>query len=204
MAQMGRPRRFDRDEAVRQALHLFWQHGYESTSLAQLKAHIGGGITAPSFYAAFGSKEALFREAVACYLDSHGRVNDALWDESLPPRRAIEISLRRSVNMQCGADHPKGCMVALGVIAGGAEDAAVLQPLADSRRRTLNGFIFCVERGIAAGELAADVQPAVLATVFDSFLLGVSTLARDGVSHQALDDAVTRLLSVWDAHRPND
>lgn len=95
-------------------------------------------------------------------------------------------------------------MVALGVMAGGAEDAAVLQPLADSRRRTLNGFIFCVERGIAAGELAADVQPAVLATVFDSFLLGVSTLARDGVSHQALDDAVTRLLSVWDAHRPND
>ncbi|CAI0806763.1 TetR/AcrR family transcriptional regulator [Serratia entomophila] len=204
MAQMGRPRRFDRDEAVQQALHLFWQHGYESTSLAQLKAHIGGGITAPSFYAAFGSKEALFREAVACYLNSHGRVNDALWDESLPPRQAIEISLRRSVKMQCEADHPKGCMVALGVMAGGAEhDAAVLQPLADSRQRTLNGFIFCVERGIATGELAASVQPAALATVFDSFLLGVSTLARDGVSHQVLDDAVTRLLSIWDTHRPN-
>ena len=97
MAQMGRPRRFDRDEAVQQALHLFWQHGYEATSLAQLKAQIGGGITAPSFYAAFGSKEALFREAVACYLNSYGRVNDALWDDSLPPKVAIETSLRRSV-----------------------------------------------------------------------------------------------------------
>lgn len=90
MAQMGRPRRFDRDEAIQQALYLFWQHGYEATSLAQLKANIGGGITAPSFYAAFGSKEALFREAVACYLNSYGRVNDALWDDSLPPEKRLK------------------------------------------------------------------------------------------------------------------
>lgn len=108
-----------KDQAVQQALHLFWQHGYESTSLAQLKAHIGGGITAPSFYAAFGSKEALFKETVSCYLNSYGRVNDALWNDSLPPKQAIETSLRRSVKMQCEEHHPKGCMVALAVMSGG-------------------------------------------------------------------------------------
>ena len=59
MAQMGRPRTFDRQQAVEQAMHLFWEQGYETTSLSQLKAHIGGGISAPSFYAAFGSKEAV-------------------------------------------------------------------------------------------------------------------------------------------------
>lgn len=59
MAQMGRPRTFDRDQAVEQAMHLFWQHGYDATSLSQLKAGLGGGISAPSFYAAFGSKDAL-------------------------------------------------------------------------------------------------------------------------------------------------
>lgn len=203
MAQMGRPRRFDRDEAVQQALHLFWQHGYESTSLAQLKAQIGGGITAPSFYAAFGSKEALFKETVSCYLNSFGRVNDALWEDSLPPREAIEISLRRSVKMQCEEHHPKGCMVALGVMAGGSQEhSAVLKPLADSRQRTLNGFIRCIERGVATGELAQQTQPAVIATLFDSFLLGVSTLARDGVSYRELDDAVTALMKVWDTLRP--
>ncbi|VEI19403.1 Bacterial regulatory proteins, tetR family [Serratia plymuthica] len=201
MAQMGRPRRFDRDEAVQQALHLFWQHGYEATSLAQLKAQIGGGITAPSFYAAFGSKEALFREVVACYLNSYGRVNDALWDNSLPPREAIETSLRRSVKMQCEDKHPKGCMVALSVMSGGAEEhSAVLKPLADSRRRTLNGFIHCIKRGIAYGELAKDTDAAAIATLFDSFLLGVSTLARDGVSHSVIDSSVTSLLAIWDAN----
>ena len=63
MAQMGRPRSFDRDEAIHQAMHIFWEHGYESTSLAQLKAGIGGGISAPSFYAAFGSKDPSWEEA---------------------------------------------------------------------------------------------------------------------------------------------
>ena len=64
MAQMGRPRTFDRDAAITQAMHLFWEHGYDATSLSQLKASIGGGITAPSFYAAFGSKQALFTEVM--------------------------------------------------------------------------------------------------------------------------------------------
>ncbi|CAI0935000.1 TetR/AcrR family transcriptional regulator [Serratia grimesii] len=201
MAQMGRPRRFDRDQAVQQALHLFWQHGYESTSLAQLKAHIGGGITAPSFYAAFGSKEALFKETVSCYLNSYGRVNDALWDDSLPPKQAIETSLRRSVKMQCEEHHPKGCMVALAVMSGGADEhAAVLKPLTDSRQRTLNGFIHCIQRGIATGELVKQTDPAVIATLFDSFLLGVSTLARDGIHYRVLDDAITALMKLWDAH----
>lgn len=42
MAKMGRPRAFDRDEAIQQAMHLFWEYGYESTSLALLKEKIGG------------------------------------------------------------------------------------------------------------------------------------------------------------------
>ena len=102
----GRPRQFNRDEAVRQAMHLFWDRGFDSTSLSQLKSAIGNGITAPSFYAAFGSKEKLFQEAVDCYLQSHGRVTEALWQDELPPRDAIESTLLRSARMQCADDHP--------------------------------------------------------------------------------------------------
>lgn len=108
MAQMGRPRTFDRDVAINQALHLFWEHGYDATSLSQLKANIGGGITAPSFYAAFGSKQALFNEVMERYLNTHGRVTDSLFDNTLPPREAIELTLRRSAKMQCEPDHQIG------------------------------------------------------------------------------------------------
>lgn len=85
-------------------------------------------------------------------------------------------------------------------VRGADEHAAVLKPLTDSRQRTLNGFIHCIQRGIATGELVKQTDPAVIATLFDSFLLGVSTLARDGIHYRVLDDAVTALMKLWDAH----
>ena len=199
MAQMGRPRNFDRDHAVDQALHLFWQHGYDATSLAQLKAGLGGGISAPSFYAAFGSKEALFDECVQRYLATYAQVTECLWDETLPPRQAIETALRQSARMQCEDGHPKGCMVALGVMsAPSPENARVADTLTQSRLRTRAGMVACVERAMRAGQLPDSVNPAVMATVFDSFLQGVSILARDNVPHSVIDAAITQLLATWD------
>ena len=202
MAQMGRPRTFDRQAAVEQAMYLFWQQGYESTSLSQLKASLGGGISAPSFYAAFGSKEALFREAAQCYLDTFARVTECLWDDGLAPRAAIEQALRQSARMQSDAGHPPGCMVALGCMsAPTAEHAAVAAPLTQSRARTRAGFVRCVERGMASGELPADTDAAALASVFDSFLSGVAIQARDGVGYAVFGSAITQVMRVWDASR---
>jgi AcrR family transcriptional regulator len=202
MAAMGRPRTFDKDRAIEEAMHLFWENGYESTSLSQLKAGIGGGISAPSFYAAFGSKEALFQECVQRYLATYARVTECLWDTDLPPREAIETALRRSARMQCERGHPKGCMVGLGVMSAPSEQHAdVTLPLARSRARTRAGIVACAERGIASGELRGDVDVRALATVFNSFLMGLSTLARDGVRHAVMDAAITNVMSVWDASR---
>ncbi len=199
MAQMGRPRNFDRDHAVEQAMHLFWQHGYDATSLAQLKAGLGGGISAPSFYAAFGSKEALFDECVQRYLATYAQVTECLWDETLLPRQAIETALRQSARMQCEDGHPKGCMVALGVMsAPSPENARVADALTQSRVRTRAGIVACVERAIRAGQLPDMPSGAAMAAVFDSFLQGVSILARDNVPHAVIDAAITQLLLTWD------
>ena len=198
----GRPRQFDRDEAVINAMHLFWENGYDSTSLAQLKASIGNGITAPSFYAAFGSKEALFKEAVSCYLKTHARVTDPLWDEDLPPRQALETALLNSVRMQYDPAHPRGCMVALGVMSSCAEENRhVLKPLEESRRRTRDGIKHCFTRGILTGELRDEEDTRELAAAFDSFLLGVSTLARDDVPLADTERAVAQMMKLWDCAR---
>ena len=202
MAQMGRPRTFDRDTAITQAMHLFWEHGYDSTSLSQLKTNIGSGISAPSFYAAFGSKEALFKEIIERYLETHGRVTESLQDMTMAPREAIELTLRRSAKMQCEPGHPRGCLVTLGLMSAcSVETMAVCAPLAEARARNRAGFIACVKRAVASGELVPHTNPLALATVFDSFLLGLTTLARDGVSHAVLDAGVTQVMSVWDAQR---
>lgn len=203
MAQMGRPRGFDRDAAIEQALHLFWQQGYEATSLSQLKAAIGGGISAPSFYAAFGSKEALHGECVARYLGTYAQVTECLWDRSLAPRVVLERALTASARMQCDDGHPKGCMVALGIMsAPSPEHAAVAVPLAQSRARTRAGITACIERGMADGALRQDLDARVLATVFDSFLLGLSTLARDGVPLAVMEGAIGQIMTNWDGAAP--
>lgn len=205
MAQMGRPRTFDRDAAITQAMHVFWEHGYDATSLAQLKASIGGGISAPSFYAAFGSKQALFTEVMDRYLNTHGRVTESLFDESLPPREAIERTLRRSAKMQCEPEHPRGCLVALGLMSACSEESQLIsQPLANARAVNRAGIVACVERAIASGELPTTVAPEAFATMIDSFLLGLSPLARDGVPHATLDAAITALMSVWDNARGDE
>lgn len=204
MAQMGRPRTFDRDAAINQAMHLFWEHGYDATSLSQLKASIGGGITAPSFYAAFGSKQALFTEVMARYLTTHGRVTDSLFDQTLPPREAIELTLRRSAKMQCEDDHPKGCLVSLGLMSACSDESkAISAPLARARNMNRAALVACVERAVEAGALPKTVIPETLAAVFDSFMLGLSTLARDGVSHDTLDAAVTQIMGLWDSLSAN-
>ncbi|MEN4769772.1 TetR/AcrR family transcriptional regulator [Duffyella gerundensis] len=201
MAKMGRPRLFDRDEAVRQAMYLFWQYGYESTSLALLKANLGNGITAPSFYAAFGSKEALFEEVVDCYLSTYGQVNDCLWDDSLNPREATELALRRSVKMQTEQGHPSGCLIALSVNTCSPGHEHICRILEARRTRTRAGFLKCVRRAIDLGELVADTDARALAMYLHSFEIGLSTEARDGATGKELDASVSFAMKAWDAHR---
>ncbi|NYE59918.1 AcrR family transcriptional regulator [Duganella sp. 1224] len=200
MAERGRPRTFDRDAALTAAMHLFWENGFDSTSLAQLKAAMGGGISAPSFYAAFESKEALYKEALGRYMEIYGHITRSLHDASIPPREGVALALHRSAKMQFEAGHPRGCMVALGSMGGGASGGeAVTQPLRDVRNRTRAGFRSCVERAIESGELRATTDPNALSIALDSFFLGISVLARDGVRYAVMKKAVDDAMAIWDA-----
>ncbi|WP_436898886.1 TetR/AcrR family transcriptional regulator [Acinetobacter gyllenbergii] len=199
MAQMGRPRTFERDQAIQQAMHLFWQYGYDSTSLALLKANIGNGISAPSFYAAFGSKEELFREVIEHYIATHGQVTNSLWDESLAPREAIERTLRQSVKMQTESNHPKGCLLVLSTATCSPENIHIQQLLTQHRLTTRDRFTQCIQRAVDTGELTADTNIDAYATSIYSFLLGISIQARDGVSNACLDAAITEIMCHWDS-----
>lgn len=197
MAQLGRPRSFDRAQAIDDAMLLFWKYGYDATSLSRLKEAIGGGITAPSFYAAFGSKQGLFKEVVERYMETHGRVNDPLFDENLTPKEAIAISLKRSARMQCDDHLPKGCMVALGTIGAYADDPSVPLPLRQARARTRKGILARVTQGIERGELPETTDASALASVFEGFLLGISPMARDGVQLSVIELAIDQLMGLW-------
>lgn len=197
MARTGRPRGFDRAQALEQAMHLFWRQGYEATSLNQLKLAMNG-ISAASFYAAFGSKAALYRETLALYLATYGQVTAALHDLSLTPRDAVETALRRSARMQTALDHPPGCMVALSGSAGVRSNKHLYDVARAERHTNRQALRACVERAIASGGLDKATDPISMATMLDGFLLGISLLARDDVPGDAIEGAIGQALSTWD------
>ena len=200
MARTGRPRGFDKGDVVSQAMQVFWAYGYESASLTQLKAAMGGLSTA-SFYAAFGSKEGLFQEVVETYLTSHGQALASLRDATLPPREAIERAFRLSARMQTDPAHPTGCLVALSMNISSPANRHIQARLARERERNRKFLRACVERALAAGELRPETDAKALAGVFNTFLLGISLQARDGVSLASLETAVSQLMEIWDAQR---
>lgn len=196
MAKTGRPRSFDRNEALKQALYLFWSYGYESTSLSQLKAGMGN-ISSPSFYAAFGSKENLFKEVSQYYIDHYAMVIDPLWDDSLSSKDAIEMTLKQSLDMQYDVDHPLGCMVVLTtMMAPSLEHQHVTEILKDSAQRTHQGFIRTLQRGMESGELSSEINITGLAALLESFLIGITSLARNGVEKSDSEYGIKQLLKL--------
>ncbi|RZD56305.1 TetR family transcriptional regulator [Streptomyces albidoflavus] len=199
MARTGRPRSFERDAALQTALRLFWEHGYEATSLAQLRTAMG--ISSASFYAAFGSKEALFEEVVQNYMTSFGRVTGAVQREDLEPRAAVEEILRASARMQTEAGHPTGCLMVLAGAVGSGDHEAVRALLADHRAAVRRDIATCVRRAIATGDLPPSTDAESMSSMFTGFLWGLSVESRDGTPLENMDTAITYLMQAWDAAR---
>src|SRR5580700_8309201 len=112
----GRPRAFDTDEALDQAMHLFWRKGFLGTSLSDLTEAMG--INRPSLYAAFGNKESLFRKALEHYSKGPSAyLNDALREPNA--RAVVERLLRGVVDLLTNPHTPTTCMWVHGALSCG-------------------------------------------------------------------------------------
>jgi len=194
MAQQGRPRTFIEHEVLDAAMLVFWRHGYEASSMAQLRA--ATGLSSASLYGAFGSKEGLFERAVEHYIAGPGRVSELVADLTRDPLEALRSMLHGTIDMQSDAAHPGGCLVALSATLGadGDDDIAARAVVATRRAEDRARIKACLRRGIAAGVIRADLEPDATAIMVHSFVLGVSTQLLDGVKPAALHAAADGLL----------
>lgn len=174
---------------------MFWRDGYEATGVAALREAMGQ-MPSASFYALFGSKEKLFNDAVAHYLSTYGSVLDPLGDGALSPRQAIEKTLRGSIRMQTDPSHPLGCMMVLSAASMSPEDR-VFQIVSRRRAATRERVRTRVCEAIEQGQLPAGTDVEGIVGLVYGFLMGISTLARDGVSAEALNRSVDALLAPW-------
>lgn len=196
----GRPRAFDRETVLSRATHLFWAKGYEATSIADLTEAMG--IGSPSLYAAFGSKEALYREALRHYRDSYEAL---VWQRFLSAptaREAVSSFLLDSAAALTGAlvDIPRGCMVTLSSV--GAEGHAELGELVRAARAvTLHRLEQRIQKAVAEGELPCSTDVHARARFVQTVQSGMSLLARDGACRPELEAVAQLAMLSWDAEQ---
>lgn len=190
----GRPRAFDRKAALDAATRLFWKRGYSATSIADLTDAMG--IGSPSLYAAFGSKEQLYAEA----LDHYRRENEATaWGRFLTAKTARGAVQSFLMDSAAGLSQAvAGCMVTLSAV--GCEGHAQLGELVLSARCTaFERLEERLRRGVRDGEIPATVDVHALARFVQSVQNGMSVLARDGVTRAELESIAEIAMMGWDA-----
>ncbi|GAA0911384.1 TetR/AcrR family transcriptional regulator [Virgisporangium aurantiacum] len=197
MATRGRPRTFDPDIALRQALDLFWERGYEGTSLNDLAQAMG--IASGSIYACFGSKEDLFRKVMALYGATSGEPPRRALREHPTARAAIQAMLRATADQITGPDTPHYCMLILAAPTGAVENHPVREFLAD-RRRDMHATIKArLTQARTDGDLTTspDTLDAV-ARYYTTVVQGLSIQARDGATRADLETVITCAMAAWD------
>lgn len=196
----GRPRGFDITTALNQAIDVFMAKGYDGATLSDLTGAMG--INPPSFYAAFGSKEGLFRQAITCYEEERGAL---LKGALLAPTaaEAVERFLRDSVEDQIRPDRVHGCLFIQGALVCGTQGEGLREPLAQAR---LAGYEPLAERFRAAqgtGEIAANIDPDALARYVCAVVHGLAVQAASGASREQMTCVVKMTLRAWAAMTGN-
>lgn len=194
----GRPRVFDRNAALETAMKLFWVKGYEATSITDLTTALGIGPT--SLYAAFGSKEALYAEALQLYATSYEDLVLGRFRTASSARDAVSAYLWDSAAAMTGSDCglPRGCMVTLGTVGG--DEHAELGDLMRTTRGGAYGILMArLEQAVRDGELPGSLDLAHLARYVQTVQSGMAIRARDGASREELQAVAGIAMAAWDA-----
>ena len=190
----GRPREFNVDRALDRALKVFWRKGYEGATLPDLTKAMR--INRPSLYAAFGSKEELFRKALDRYAEGPaGYIREALNEPTA--RAVVERLLRGTVEVVTDRRNPRGCLMVQGALACGEAADSIRKELVSRRLASEAAIRERFERAVSEGDLRADSHPADLARYIMAVIHGTAVQAASGASHAELRRVAAMALQAW-------
>ena len=173
---------------------VFWRHGYETSSVADLTAAMG--ITTPSLYTAFGDKKQLFLETVRLYAGDPEAMSAAI--AAAPSAYAAAQDLMQTAAcIYTGDTTPKGCLLASATASGSAAAADVQRAVADIRRHVQDALRARIEQDISETMLPPETDAAGLSGMVMAVMQGLSVLARDGGDRASLLAIVSAALKAW-------
>jgi TetR/AcrR family transcriptional repressor of nem operon len=170
-APLGRPRGFDAEAALRVAVELFWQQGYEATSLEALSHAMG--LSRSSFYACFTSKHALLMAAVQRYADERYATLIERVAASADPREAVRAMLAVIADVDGGR---RGCLF-VNAVSELAPGDAELVALAQAHTARVGALMTATLRRLGCAEAEASQRAGALLAL----VMGVTTLRKTGM-----------------------
>jgi AcrR family transcriptional regulator len=189
---MARPREFDETAVLDSALRVFWEKGYEGTSIEDL-VH-ATGIGRASLYGAFGDKEQLFGRVLTRYLAGTEDIVALAANHDLAAREVLRRILHSRLGETCAKTSPKGCFLLLAGTAGDGPPAA-REALSASLQQLERLLADVIKRGKRRGEIGDHAEPVALARFLVVMMQGVSASARAGWSQERLRAAVDEAIA---------
>jgi AcrR family transcriptional regulator len=200
VAVIGRPRAFDRDEALEAAMVLFWRKGFAAASMNDLCDAMG--VRSPSLYAAFGSKEALYLEAIERYVETIGPPIWGKLAEGNTARASVEnLLLAATESLPKSQETPAGCMAALGAVCD-EWPAGIAEAVRKIRIDMLDRLRSRLEAGAAHGELAPTTDIEALSRFYLGIYEGMAIQARDGAASAELKAIARVAMAAWPGEGP--
>jgi len=180
----GRPREFQRDEALDAALATFWERGFAGASLEHLTTAMD--INRPSLYGAFGDKEHLYAASVDRYVATIGQSYFAPLAPGVPLAAGLTGFFDAVIDVVTGKHGPLGCVVACTLPAEAGISAAARDQLARVLAQLDDALRARLRAAQAAGEIARGRDVRALAEVATSGMLSISIRARAGAGRREL------------------
>jgi len=193
---MARPREFDADQALDQAMHLFWEKGYEATSMRDLVERTG--VHRGSLYATFGNKEKIFSAVLDRYAACAGEPVARELLGSDRPIAAFKRLMRRRVEEYANGEHLHGCLMANAAAEIGPDDPTLYEK--NNRMvRWREEFLYdAMRKAKTAGELSETADPRRVARFLNAFLTGLTVLLRTRPDPEVVSDSVEQAFAVFE------
>jgi len=193
---MARSKQFDERQALVSAMRVFWEKGYESTSISDLEQAMG--LKRTSIYNTFGNKSAIFERVMSCYKESVMSALFAAMDVAPDIREGVRRMLYGALDIHFDEDHPGGCLVVLSLMESGQHDERSLSSMQQTIHELKNALQARLNKAKKSGELPRHLDAGSTATTIATTMTGMMVMGKANFSRASLKKTVNQVVSLLD------
>ncbi|WP_225365810.1 TetR/AcrR family transcriptional regulator [Serratia rubidaea] len=195
-SQRGRPREFDTERALQQAVRQFSVYGYHGTSIADLNRALN--LTSGSIYKAWGDKRGLFLATLDYYIAQRIESVRAATDAARSGREKVYAFLAAYAKLSSGSEGRQGCLIVGTAVELSAYDDEIARRLAAQQQRWESQLSRLLEEGQQDGSVSASCEPAVTATLLIALTRGMRVLGKTGASEESMTRIIHKAMCLLD------